>query len=212
MKTSNSRQVVIVQSDVISSGWENILSDSAVWTWLYFGRDSQRYYTIKKVLSERGQMLNSGEMINRIADGSRMSKDMGGERIKMPYDNPRHRLRHKLRKAVRVLSTLLIRLMRGQWVRYTIFTGTNTMSEVRLALVALLGRVLLTGGPDIDEYEWRFAEAVGTRYAFSFAAGRMALYVLLEVLGVGPGELSPSGDHQERRSLEWNTNTFVRFF
>ncbi len=78
--------------------------------------------------------------------------------------------------------------MRREWIRYTVFAGTNTISEAKVALLALPGRLPLTHGPAIAEFERRFAEAVGTRYAFSFAAGRMALYVLLEALGIGPGD------------------------
>ena len=43
-------------------------------------------------------------------------------------------------------------------------------------------------GPEIAEYEKCFAAATGSRYAFSFASGRMSLYVILEALGIGPGD------------------------
>lgn len=57
-----------------------------------------------------------------------------------------------------------------------------------MAWHALAGRVPLLDGPDIAAYERRFGEVVGARHAFSFAAGRMGLYALLEALGIGPGD------------------------
>lgn len=53
---------------------------------------------------------------------------------------------------------------------------------------ALMGRIPLVDGPEIREYERKFGEAAGTKYAFSFASGRMALYVILEALGIGPDD------------------------
>jgi hypothetical protein len=72
MKKCNSRQVVIAQSNILPSRWENILGDSALWSWIYFGRNSQRFSAINKMLLGRAQMFNSGEMINRIAEEIRM--------------------------------------------------------------------------------------------------------------------------------------------
>jgi len=72
--------------------------------------------------------------------------------------------------------------------RYNIFSGTTTWSEIWVALRSLAGQTPLVDGPDIVEYEKCFAEATDTRYAFSFASGRMSLYAILEVLGIGPGD------------------------
>ena len=55
-------------------------------------------------------------------------------------------------------------------------------------LLALGGRIPLVDGPHITEYERRFAQVTETDYAISFASGRMALYVILEALGIGPGD------------------------
>ncbi|HOB73936.1 MAG TPA: DegT/DnrJ/EryC1/StrS family aminotransferase [Phycisphaerae bacterium] len=43
-------------------------------------------------------------------------------------------------------------------------------------------------GTGTDEYERRFAEQVGARYAFAFWKGRVALYAVLKALRVGPGD------------------------
>jgi dTDP-4-amino-4,6-dideoxygalactose transaminase len=87
-----------------------------------------------------------------------------------------------------VLGTVLSRLVRGKWTRFTIFAGTHSATDARLALAALLGRAPLLEGPETAEYERRFARAVGARHAFSFAAGRMGLYAILKAIGVGPGD------------------------
>jgi dTDP-4-amino-4,6-dideoxygalactose transaminase len=47
---------------------------------------------------------------------------------------------------------------------------------------------LLVTGDAVREYEQRFAAEVGVRHAFSFWAGRLALYATLRALGVGPGD------------------------
>lgn len=73
-------------------------------------------------------------------------------------------------------------------MRYCIFSGTTTWSECAAAVAALIGLRPLLEGPAIEAYERSFAEAAGTRYAFSFAAGRQALYRLLEALDIGTGD------------------------
>ena len=70
-------------------------------------------------------------------------------------------------------------------LRYNIFSGTTTWSEIWVAICALAGQTPLVDGPDIAEYEKCFADATDTLYAFSFASGRMSLYVILEALGIG---------------------------
>jgi len=73
-------------------------------------------------------------------------------------------------------------------MRYTINSGTNDWGECAEALRGLLGRLPIVDGPEIAAYETAFAEACGARRAFSLAAGRMALYRILEALGIGPGD------------------------
>ena len=95
---------------------------------------------------------------------------------------------HDAQRAAQILSVLLGRLVRGQWLRYSFFAGTNSVGEVGLALEALMGRIPMNEGPAIQEYERRFAEIVGVQHAFSFATGRMGLYALLEALDIGQGD------------------------
>lgn len=73
-------------------------------------------------------------------------------------------------------------------VRFTVFSGTNTWKEWFLVLREL---VLRNGKNDehiIRRYENVFARKVNSKYAISFGAGRMALYAILETLGIGDGD------------------------
>jgi perosamine synthetase len=73
-------------------------------------------------------------------------------------------------------------------VRYSIFAGSNTSLEAFHALPAALGLARVGDGPEIAEYESKFAGVAGTRHAISFAAGRMALFALLEALEIKSGD------------------------
>jgi perosamine synthetase len=42
-------------------------------------------------------------------------------------------------------------------------------------------------GPQLAEYERAFARRLGVGYAFSFSAGRVGFYGILQALGIGPG-------------------------
>lgn len=66
--------------------------------------------------------------------------------------------------------------------------GTTTLSDGLLALRYLATPAHLVEGPAIRTFEHAFAREVGTRFAFSFSAGRVGLYGLLQALGVGPGD------------------------
>jgi len=73
--------------------------------------------------------------------------------------------------------------------RYNIFCGTHTWTECREALrQSLFARAPLVDGPSVGAYEQAFARTVGTRFGFSYASGRMALYRILEALDIGPGD------------------------
>lgn len=67
-------------------------------------------------------------------------------------------------------------------------SGTTTAAECRTALWYLANPRHLVQGPAIAEYERAFAHQIGVRYAYSFSSGRVGLYGLLHVLGVGPGD------------------------
>lgn len=66
--------------------------------------------------------------------------------------------------------------------------GTTTFTDCLVGLRLLADPRALEEGPAITEYEQAFAQLIGVRYAFSFAHGRVGLYGLLRVLGVGPGD------------------------
>ncbi|MFZ5866712.1 MAG: aminotransferase class I/II-fold pyridoxal phosphate-dependent enzyme [Thermodesulfobacteriota bacterium] len=96
--------------------------------------------------------------------------------------------RSRAAKLLRPMKEIAGQLLRGRWTRYNIFSGTNSWKEVRIALQGLLRTIPIVDGPAIAEYERQFARVAGTCYAFSFASGRMGLYVILEALGIGPGD------------------------
>lgn len=73
-------------------------------------------------------------------------------------------------------------------MKYTIDSGTNDFGDCVEAMRSLLGFAAVSDGPEIAAYEKAFAAACGARHAFSLAAGRMALYRILEALDIGPGD------------------------
>lgn len=72
--------------------------------------------------------------------------------------------------------------------RVALLGGTTTWRDCAVALRYLVNPGWLVEGPAIAEYERAFAGQVGVRYACSFAAGRVGLYGLLRVLGIGEGD------------------------
>jgi dTDP-4-amino-4,6-dideoxygalactose transaminase len=71
--------------------------------------------------------------------------------------------------------------------RLALLGGTTNWGDCQVALGYLAHPRTITRGTAITEYERTFARFVGVRHAHSFAAGRVGLYGLLRVLGVGPG-------------------------
>jgi perosamine synthetase len=69
---------------------------------------------------------------------------------------------------------------------YTVFSGENTWSEFFSGL-----RTLPFGGDEdstVSRFERAFARFTGRRHGAAFGSGRMALYAILEVLEIGPGD------------------------
>lgn len=71
--------------------------------------------------------------------------------------------------------------------RYNIFAGTSRWDEWLMVLKSYAGSAPYDDALIIKSYEEAFAAAAGTRYAYSFGSGRMALYVILEALGIDAG-------------------------
>ncbi len=72
--------------------------------------------------------------------------------------------------------------------RHNIFSGTNTWSEWKLLLKHSLFSREYFDESIIKIYESKFAKKVDTKYSFSFGAGRMALYAILDALDIGDGD------------------------
>lgn len=76
--------------------------------------------------------------------------------------------------------------LKRPWGRYPrqVCGGTTTAADVALAYRSLFSREILEG-PSVALYEQAFARYVGTRHAYSFGKGRVALYAILTSLGAG---------------------------
>lgn len=72
--------------------------------------------------------------------------------------------------------------------RYNIFSGTNTWGEWRAMLLQFIAGQPIDDEELITRYQSAFAETVDATHAFSFGAGRMALYAILEAFDIGPGD------------------------
>lgn len=72
--------------------------------------------------------------------------------------------------------------------RYCIYSGTNDWQEWRDILRSGFSTDPVLDAELVAAFEAKFATAAGTRHAFSFGAGRMALYALLEAFGIGVGD------------------------
>jgi perosamine synthetase len=72
--------------------------------------------------------------------------------------------------------------------RVALLGGTSTWSDCLVVLRYLAFPRSLVQGKTIVEYEQAFARQIGVHYAYSFASGRVGLYALLRVLGVGTGD------------------------
>ena len=72
--------------------------------------------------------------------------------------------------------------------RFCTFSGTNKFSEWLETLKLLFSFYRSNSSESISEYEKLFANKIGSKYAFSFGAGRMALYAILDALEVGEND------------------------
>jgi dTDP-4-amino-4,6-dideoxygalactose transaminase len=65
-------------------------------------------------------------------------------------------------------------------------------APIKAALLEAIGRVIDSGmyvlGQEVEEFEQRFAELCGTRFAVGLNSGTDALVLALRVLGIGPGD------------------------
>lgn len=70
-------------------------------------------------------------------------------------------------------------------LRFNITCGSNTLDEWFLSLHLLCSVDVNNNVRAIGKYESLFSKVTGSKYAISFGAGRMALFAILEALGVG---------------------------
>jgi dTDP-4-amino-4,6-dideoxygalactose transaminase len=60
--------------------------------------------------------------------------------------------------------------------------------EIAGAIEKVIDRGIFAGGPQVEEFENSFAEYCGTEYAIGVSNGTDALWLVLEALGIGPGD------------------------
>lgn len=77
---------------------------------------------------------------------------------------------------------------RKHLLEYDFTSGTTSWKDCLSIIQSLNKGDPLQDGQYIRDYEKTAAEYHGVRYAFSFATGRMALYAILEALGIGRGD------------------------
>ena len=98
-------------------------------------------------------------------------------------------MERKIKKNLQYIPQALKHIFfRKHLVEYDFFSGTTSWRDCISILWSIFKREPLQDGPYISAYEKMVAEYHGVRYAFSFAAGRMALYSILEALDLGKGD------------------------
>jgi len=83
----------------------------------------------------------------------------------------------------RILKNLSLLYPRA---RHNIFSGTNIDQEWWATLKAWQRGETPGREEEILAYEEEFARAIEVSHAFSFGAGRMAFYAILEAMNIGP--------------------------
>ncbi|MDQ3854768.1 MAG: DegT/DnrJ/EryC1/StrS aminotransferase family protein, partial [Chloroflexota bacterium] len=78
--------------------------------------------------------------------------------------------------------------VKGVSRRVALLGGTTTLADCLVAMRYLANAHGLVHGGAIAAYEQAFARQIGVGYGYTFSSGRVGLYGLLRVLGVGPGD------------------------
>jgi perosamine synthetase len=72
--------------------------------------------------------------------------------------------------------------------RVAMLGGTTSLGDCVVAAAFLLRPNRVVHGPSVQRYESAFAKYVGVQHAYSFSSGRVALFGILEALGIGDGD------------------------
>ena len=78
--------------------------------------------------------------------------------------------------------------IRFPFKRYNVFMGSTSIKEWLFAFKIWFFRERVDDENIIKEYEQDFANYSGVSHGVSFGSGRMALYAILEALGIGEGD------------------------
>jgi len=77
---------------------------------------------------------------------------------------------------------------RTKFIEYNFYAGMTTFYECISIIFSVVKREPLVNGEYISRYEKAFAKYLGLKYAYTFATGRMGLYVILKALGLKNGD------------------------
>jgi len=72
--------------------------------------------------------------------------------------------------------------------KYDTYSKTITRRRRKKAVSEVIDSGIIASGPKTKEFEERFAEYVGTKYALATTSGTTALHLGLLTLGVGKGD------------------------
>jgi perosamine synthetase len=86
---------------------------------------------------------------------------------------------------MRILISLLTRVIKRGLFKLSFTSGTTGLRENLMVLSSLIKSDPLKQGTWIGAFHNEITGLLGTKYVFSFAAGRMALYAILEALDIG---------------------------
>lgn len=95
----------------------------------------------------------------------------------------------KTKKPIYFVSSAAKHIFRRKRLfEYNFYAGTTNLKEVILIIKAILKREPLKDGRYIAAYEKVFRDYLGVKYSWSFATGRMGLYVILKALNIQEGD------------------------
>jgi len=60
--------------------------------------------------------------------------------------------------------------------------------EIDKAIASVIGQTSFIGGSHVDDFEKKFAEAYGVKHVIGCGNGTDSLYIIMKMLGIGPGD------------------------
>ena len=60
--------------------------------------------------------------------------------------------------------------------------------EIDMAIASVIGQTSFIGGSHVDDFEKKFAEAYEVKHVIGCGNGTDSLYIIMKMLGIGPGD------------------------